>query len=108
AKELTGLTPVDFGLQNPRVRLTLRKKKGNMVLLIGNETPTKDAVYAQLQGKKDVLVVPKSVYERVDRTLDDLRDRTVIDFLPASATRIEIKEGANRVIELAKSAATTN
>src|SRR5882724_469739 len=106
-KELEGLTPKDFGLQNPRVRLTLTKKKGSMILLIGNETPTKDAVYAQLQGKKDVLVVPKSIYERLDRTLDDLRDRTVIDFQPASATRVEIKS-SDRVIEIAKSAVTTN
>jgi len=106
-KELEGLTPKDFGLQNPRVRLTLTKKKGSMILLIGNETPTKDAVYAQLQGKKNVLVVPKSIYERLDRTLDDLRDRTAIDFQPASATRIEIKS-SDRVIEVAKSAITTN
>src|ERR1035437_6455719 len=106
-KELKGLTPKDFGLQNPRVRLTLRNKKGSMILLVGNETPTKDAVYAQLQGKKDLLVVPKSIYERLDRTLDDLRDRTVIDFQPASATRVEIKS-SDRVIELAKSAVTTN
>ncbi len=105
--ELAGLTLKDFGLQNPRVRLTLQNKKGSMVLLIGNETPTKDAVYAQLQGRQNVLVAPKSIYERVDRTLDDLRDRTVIDFQPASATRIEIKNG-DRVIELAKSAITTN
>ena len=106
-KELTGLTPKDFGLENPRARLTLQNKKGSMILLIGSETPTKDAVYAQLQGKKDVLVAPKSIYERVDRTLDDLRDRTVIDFEAASATRIEIKS-ADHVIELAKSAITTN
>ncbi len=106
-KELKELTPKDFGLQNPRVRLTLRNKKGSVILLVGSETPTKDAVYAQLQGKKDVLVVPKSIYERLDRTLDDLRDRTVIDFQPASATRVEIKS-SDRVIELAKSAVTTN
>jgi hypothetical protein len=106
-KDLEGVNLKDFGLQNPRIRLTLQNKKGSMVLLIGTETPTKDAVYAQIQGKKSVLVVPKSVYERVNRTLDDLRDRTIIDFQPASATRIEIK-GADRVIELAKSAATTD
>jgi hypothetical protein len=106
-KELKGLTSKEFGLQNPRVRLTLQNKKGSLVLLVGNETPTKDAVYAQLQGKKDVLVVPKSIYERLDRTLDDLRDRTVVDFQPASATRVEIKS-ADRAIELAKSAVTTN
>jgi len=106
-KELEGLTPKDFGLQNPRVRLTLTKKKGSMILLIGNETPTKDAVYAQLQGKKNVLVVSKSIYERLDRTLDDRDGLAVIDFQPASATRIEIKS-SDRVIEVAKSAVTTN
>jgi len=46
-----------------------------------------------------VLVVPRTIYERVDRTLDDLRDRTVIDFQAALATRVEIKS-ADRVIEL--------
>ena len=106
-KELTGLVPKDFGLQNPRIRLTLQDKKRSIILLIGNETPTRDAIYVQLQGKKDVLVAPKSIYERVDRTLDDLRDRIVIDFQAASATRIEIKS-IDRVIELSKSAITTN
>jgi uncharacterized protein DUF4340 len=106
-KELESAKLADFGLETPRIRLTLQNKKGVMVLLVGNETPTKDAVYAQLQGAKDVLVVPKSIYERLNHTLDDLRDRTVVDFLPASATRIEIKS-ADRVIELARSSAATN
>src|SRR5258706_9589405 len=90
-KELEGLTPKDFGLQNPRVRLTLTKKKGSMILLIGNETPTKDAVYAQLQGKKNVLVVSKSIYERLDRTLDDLRQHCAIVSHRISPARRENK-----------------
>jgi hypothetical protein len=106
-KELVGAKLADFGLENPRLRLTLRGKKGVMALLVGNETPTKDGVYAQVQGDKDLLVAPKSIYERLNHTLDDLRDRTVVDFLPASATRIEIKS-ADREIELARSSAATN
>ncbi|MGA2604970.1 MAG: DUF4340 domain-containing protein [Verrucomicrobiia bacterium] len=106
-KELKGTRPAGFGLQSPRVRLTLQDKKQPLVLLVGNETPTKDAVYVQAQGNEDVIVAPKSIYDRLNRTLDDLRDRTVVDFLPASATRIEIKS-ADRMIELAKSSATTN
>jgi len=107
AKELEGVNLANFGLENPRVRLTLQGKKGDMVLLVGYETPTKDAVYVQLQGKKYVMVGPKSLYERLSPTLDDLRDRTVIDFQSASATRIEIKS-TDRVIELARSSAATN
>ena len=106
-KELKGMDLASFGLQNPRIRLTMHGKQEPIVLLVGNETPTKDAVYVQLQGKKSVLVAPQSIYERLNRTLDDLRDRTVIDFQPASATRIEIKSAA-RVIELARSGASTN
>lgn len=106
-KELGGISLADFGLLSPRVRVTLQGKKGEMVLLVGNDTPTKDAIYAQVPGADDVLVVSKSVYEPLNRTLDDLRDRTVIDFQPASATRIEIKS-ADRVIELARSAEATN
>lgn len=106
-KELKGQDLSGFGLKNPRIRLTLQGKKQPMVLLVGNETPTKDAVYAQVQGSENVLVAPRSIYDRLNRSLDDLRDRTVIEFLPASATRLEIKS-ADRDIELAKSSAATN
>jgi len=106
-KELKGMNLADFGLQNPRVRLTLQGKREPIVMLIGNQTPTKDAVYIQLQGKKNVLIAAKSIYESLNRTLDDLRDRTVVEFQPASATRMEIKS-ADRVIELVKSGASTN
>ncbi len=107
SKEMKGAASEGFGLRNPRIRLTLQGKKQPMVLLVGNETPTKDAVYVQVQGSKNVLVASQSIYDRLNRSLDDLRDRTVIDFLPASATRIEIKS-ADRDIELAKSSAATN
>jgi hypothetical protein len=107
SKELKGAAPEGFGLQKPRIRLTLLGKKQPLVLLVGNETPTKDAVYVQTHGSENVLVAPQSVYDRLNRSLDDLRDRTAIDFLPASATRIEIKS-ADRAIELAKSSAATN
>jgi len=106
-KELKGMKLAEFGLEKPRVRATLQTKKGPIEISVGSETPTKDALYIQVQGSKNVLVGPKTVYERLDQKLDDLRDRVVLDFLPATATRLEIKS-ADRVIELAKSASTTN
>jgi hypothetical protein len=106
-KELKGANLTEFGLEKPRVRATLQTKKGVVELLVGNETPTKDALYVQVQGRQNMLVAPKSIYERLNRKLDDLRDRVVVDFLPATATRFEIKS-AEHVIELAKSVATTN
>jgi hypothetical protein len=102
AKELEGTSPADFGLHAPRLRLTVHRKKGTATLLFGSETPTKDAIYAQLEGRNEILLARKSTYDRLDRTLDELRERTVVDFSPAAATRLEIKD-RERVIELTKS-----
>jgi hypothetical protein len=107
ANELKEMHLADFGLDKPRASVTLQTKKGPLEMLVGSETPTKDALYVRVQGQKDVLVAPKSVYEWLNTKLDDLRDRVVVDFLPASATRLEIRS-ADRVVELAKTAATPN
>jgi hypothetical protein len=107
AKEIAGMPAAEFGLDQPRLRITLRGKQIQQTLALGAETPTKDAVYMQVAGKKDVLVVQKSVAERLDKQLDDLRERILMDFFPANAARLEIKS-ADRLIELVKSAATTD
>lgn len=106
-RTLTDASAAEFGLDSPRLRVTLHDKKGATTLRIGSETPTKDAVFVQLEGDTAIHVVRKSIFERLDRSVADLRDRTVIGAVADSATRFEIKS-ADRVIELAKSAATTN
>jgi len=106
-KELDSQTLADFGLTSPRLRLTLRDKKGERTLFFGAETPTKEAVYAQVQGEKTACLVAKYVFDRVNTTLDSLRNRVVMDFAERAATRIEIKI-ADRLLELARSAPTTN
>jgi hypothetical protein len=100
-KEIGSGGPAEFGLDAPRMRATLRGKKSTLTLLVGHETPARDAVYVQEQGKKEILVADKSVYERLDRRLDDFRDRVVLEFTPTSVTRMEIKN-PERVIELAR------
>ncbi len=106
-KELEGVSLSDFGLDAPRIRITLHSKKRPIGLLIGRETPTKDALYAQVEGRKEVYVTRLSVQERLSQTVENLRSRTAIEFTPSSTTRIEIKV-ADRIIELTKSAAVTN
>lgn len=105
--ELAGNALADFGLKSPRVRLTFRDKKGDRTVLFGSETPTKDLVYAQVQGEKNACLVTKNVFDRANATLDSLRNRVVMDFASSAATRIEIKV-ADRLLELARSAPSTN
>lgn len=93
----------DFGLDFPRLTVTLHGRKAPMTLHVGHETPTKDELYAQVKGRQEVLIAPKSLYQRLNKTLDDLRDRTVLEFSAAATTRLEIRSD-KRVTELAKTA----
>ena len=106
-KELKGTSLAGFGIEKPRVRATLQTKSGPIEFVVGSETPTRDALYVQLQGSQNVLVAPPSIYERLNRPLDGLRDRVVMEFQLATATRFEIRS-ADRVIEVAKSTTSTN
>ena len=106
-KELAGNALAGFGLTAPRLRLTFRDKKGERTVLFGSETPTKEAVYVQIQGQKTACLVGKQLFERANASLDSLRNRTVMDVPGTAATRIEIKV-ADRLIELARNAPKTN
>jgi hypothetical protein len=104
-KDLKGVNPADFGLDEPRLRATLQTKKALVTVLVGRETPTKEAVYVKVAGQKSIAVTPKSLVERLETKLDDLRDRTVMDVSPVNVTRLEIK--GERSVELTKTTATS-
>jgi hypothetical protein len=87
--------------------VTFRDKKGDRTVLFGAETPTTEAVYAQVQGEKTACLVTKNIFERANASLDALRNRVVMDLPSTAATRIEIKV-ADRFLELARTAARTN
>ncbi len=102
AKDLQGVNLASFGLVPPRASIKLQAKSGPVTLLIGNETPMKNALYVQVAGRREVCVAPSSLYDNATQNLDTLRSRTTIEFTPTSVTRLEIKT-AGRVIELKKS-----
>ncbi len=102
-KELKGANMAGFGLNAPQLRATLQTKNGAVTVLVGHETPTKDAVYAQIVGQKSIAVTAKSFADKLETKLNDLRDRAVLDFLPVTATRMEIK--GERSVELTKTVA---
>ena len=104
-QDLAGMNLGELGLTAPRAKITLTTKTGPIVVLIGAETPTKNAVYVQVEGRKEVYVTNKSIFNRVARPLTDFRDRTLMDFDPALANRVELKN-AERVAELTRAGGT--
>ena len=100
-QDLLGASLAGFGLEPPRASIKLQTKSGPVTLLIGNETPTKNALYVQVAGRREICLAPVSLYDRAAPRLETLRSRTAIEFTPAAVTRLEIKT-ADRVIELKK------
>lgn len=100
-QELRGVNLAEFGLDTPRLRAKLTTSRGPVTVLVGRETPTKEAVYVQIEGRKTVGITRKSLAERLETKLDDLREHDVMDTPAGSITRLEIKS-ADRSLELAK------
>ena len=104
---MKGVNLADYGLEHPQISITLQGKQGPITLLLGRETPTKDAVYVQIKGRKQVDITTKSLLDRLNASLDSLRSHVALEFTPSTVTRLELGSGG-RVIELARSAANTN
>lgn len=100
-KELkeTGATPANYGLDKPRAEASITVKGVVHTLKLGNDSEIGGNLYAMLAGKETVHVLGKSVFDRLNKRVDDLRDRTVIDFAKSDLSKLEIKSG-NRQIEL--------
>ncbi|MCS7049756.1 MAG: DUF4340 domain-containing protein [Verrucomicrobiae bacterium] len=106
AEEVAGLDRNELGLVNPRLQVAWQTATGRRVLRLGAETPTGDAFYAQFDGQPEVHIAEEYLFDRLNRTVNDLRDRTVLDFDPATTLRCEIKNG-DRVLEFARSGGDT-
>lgn len=102
AEEAAGLDAHELGLATPRLQVAWQSPTGRRALRLGAETPTGDAIYVQFEGQKEVHIVAKYLFDRLNRSLSELRDRVVLDFDPATAQRCEIKNG-ERVLEFARS-----
>jgi Domain of unknown function (DUF4340) len=69
----------DYGLATPVATLDFKLKDGKThTLKIGSLDFSGNSVYAQTDGSKDVILVPKSVSTDGSKTLADLRDNSVL------------------------------
>ena len=91
----------DYGLDKPPVELTFWKKDKPTVIKLGKTSAVGNTVYIQLAGSDDVLMVDKSLLGKLDRKVDELRDKTVAEFGTLQANRFEIIQG-KKSIEVVK------
>jgi hypothetical protein len=91
----------DYGLDKPQAEATFWKKDKSFTVKVGKPAPVGNSVYAQLAGSEDILVVSKELLNKLDRKVEDLRERTIVEFSTFQANRLEVTQG-KKFIELVK------
>ena len=82
----------DFGLDPPETTLSADTSgtPGQFTLLIGDSTPTNDAVYAQVAGNPRVITMPGYGKSVLQKTLFDLRDKRVLTLDSDQIQRLDV------------------
>ena len=63
------------------------------ILNIGARTPTMGGYYAREGEQSKILVVPTSLYSKFDKTVFNLRDKTVLALDQTQVKRVEVQQG---------------
>lgn len=81
-----------FGLEHP-IRVTVHtgqdKDRASRSLLVGRHEPGK-GVYAMRPGESSVLLLPEDVWKDLPRNVAVLRNKALVEFDRAKATRVDI------------------
>ncbi len=90
-----------YGLDTPEVSMEFTLKNGSKhSVLLGNKDFTEIYAYGILDGGRSVSLLPESLLVSTDKSLDDLRDHTVLAIQTENITSFDLK---NHTGELAAS-----
>ena len=85
----------DFGLKEPSlvVQATVKDVGTPIILNIGARTPTMGGYYAREGEQSKILMVPTSLYSKFDKTVFNLRDKTILALDQTQVKRVEVQQG---------------
>jgi len=68
-----------FGLDHPKLTVSIIFENGEGILEIGRKTPIGDAYYAKREGRPEVFTIPDHVVATLDRDLFELRNKRLFN-----------------------------
>jgi len=97
----------EYGLDKPRIEVAFwvkgkgkKEKEGRkLVLKIGSKTAVGDNVYAMGEEKDYVFVVSDSIVDKLKKSINELRDKVVIEIDKDKVEKIEIARADGSTIE---------
>jgi hypothetical protein len=83
--------PKQYGLDPPAVEVDVTGKgQGTRQLLLGDDTPTGGDVYAAVGGDPRVFTISSFNKTSLDKSLNDLRDKSLLTVSPDKVSRVEL------------------
>ncbi|MBV8358133.1 MAG: DUF4340 domain-containing protein [Deltaproteobacteria bacterium] len=100
-------TPADlapFGLQNPAVNVIVTTKNHRVLpaIMVGKDTPVGNSSYIKSEQKPGILLVANSFPSQVEKSVDDLRPRSLIGLKPDEIREVVLDSNNGVPLELTK------
>ncbi len=87
-----GVDVAEFGLDKPRLKLTVITAEGSTVVDVGDDTPTGRATYVRLGGGSQIVAVPVyDLYPFLSREADEFRNKLVLSLPVGTVTKIRVR-----------------
>ena len=80
-----------YGLDAPKLEFDLSEKdKKTQKLLLGDDTPTGNGIYAKLDGDPRIFIMPSFDKTSIDKTANDLRDKRLLTLDPDKISQVDL------------------
>ena len=83
----------DYGLEKPTLTVTVGTKKEAVRVFFGNQNPSKSSYYVRVNKSPKLLLVADTLKNAFNKTLFELRDKTVLSRAPSDISRLSINRG---------------
>jgi hypothetical protein len=96
--EAASFKRADYGLEPPAAEITFKAKGETHRVRLGAKNPTGIWVYAQLEDRPAVVLVPDSLLRDAEKPVADFRDRAVLAFERKDVKGLEVKAPSGQTV----------
>ncbi len=86
-----GLTPADYGFDEPRARITFKNNRGTFTWLIGRDAPLGEMLYVMSADGGDIIAAPKTLLNLVPEDPAWIRDRSLFASKAGAVRGIDLR-----------------
>ena len=86
-----GLTPSDYGFDEPRARITFKNNRGTFTWLIGRDAPLGEMLYVMSSDGDDIVAAPRTLLNLVPEDPAWIRDRSLFTSKAGAVRGIDLR-----------------